>query len=256
MFGRTRARKPSLHPVGRHHAPRGAVARGPARASCRSGSTRITPLNGHDQPADGLGDEAAGPPRRGHPRPRRRLAAIAAHGEALDRAASAARNDIRRAARRPAARRSDAPGRWPSTARSAGGEAVDKAAQFEDSGRSLTGRTREADAVVGEAAQRLLAQIAEIEAAAARPRAGRRRRASRPRPIDACCNAPPRRWKKSAAASTSRPRRSPRWSSKPRPDSGRPASNPPRRSASLADRAGVARRLTARSPSRNARRSG
>ena len=112
----------------------------------------------------GLGDEAAS-----------RLAAVtldleqgserlAAHGDALDRAASTARTDI-------GVLLEDLP-RAEATAlamaealRGAGGAASSQAAQFEAQVSSLTERTREADAVVSEAAQRLLAQIAEIEAA-------------------------------------------------------------------------------------------
>ena len=121
-------------------------------------------LNGITNQLMGLGDEAAA-----------RLGAltrdlaqgsqqIAAHGEALDRAASAARVDfgvlLEDMPRAEASARAMA-----DALRGAGVEAVEKAAQFETQVGSLTERTREADAVVGEAAQRLLTQIAGIEAA-------------------------------------------------------------------------------------------
>jgi hypothetical protein len=115
----------------------------------------------------GLGDEAAA-----------RLGAVtreleqgsqqlAAHGEALDRAANAARVDV-------GVLLEDLP-RAEATAlamaealRASGGEAIEKAAQFEAQVTTLTERTREADQVVGEAAQRLVAQLAEIETAGTR----------------------------------------------------------------------------------------
>ena len=89
---------------------------------------------------------------------------IAAHGEALDRAANAARVDF--GVLLEDMPRAEATARAMADAlRSAGAEAVQKAAQFETQVGALTDRTREADAMVGEAAQKLLAQIAEIEAA-------------------------------------------------------------------------------------------
>ena len=115
----------------------------------------------------GLGDEAA-----------TRLGAVtrelesgsqqlARHGEALDRAANAARVDIgvllEDLPRAEATTRSMA-----ESMRAAGNEASDKAARFEAQIAALTERTREADVVVGDAAQRLLAQIAEIEASGSR----------------------------------------------------------------------------------------
>ena len=121
-------------------------------------------LSGITNQLMGLGDEAAA-----------RLGAvtrdleqgsqqIAAHGEALDRAANAARVDfgvlLEDMPRAEASAKAMA-----DALRGAGGEAVQKAAQFEAQVGSLTERTREADAVVGEAAQRLLDQIAGIEAA-------------------------------------------------------------------------------------------
>ena len=112
----------------------------------------------------GLGDEAAsrlGAVTRDLEQGSQRLAA---QGEALDRAASAARTDI-------GVLLDDLP-RAEATAlamaealRSAGGEAVDKAARFEAQVASLTERSREADAIVSEAAQRLMTQVAAIEAA-------------------------------------------------------------------------------------------
>jgi len=121
-------------------------------------------LNGITNQLMGLGDEAAsrlGAVTRDLEQGSQRLAQ---HGEALDRAANAARTDI-------GILLDDLP-RAEATAlamaealRSAGGEAVGKAAQFETQVISLTERAREADAVVSEAAQRLMIQVAEIEAA-------------------------------------------------------------------------------------------
>ena len=112
----------------------------------------------------GLGDEAAtrlGAVTRDLQQGSERLAA---HGEALDRAASAARVDI-------GVLLEDLP-RAEATAlamaealRASGGEAIDKAARFEAQVASLTERTREADAIVSEAAHRLQAQVAGMEAA-------------------------------------------------------------------------------------------
>jgi hypothetical protein len=112
----------------------------------------------------GLGDEAAsrlGAVTRDLEQGSERLAA---HGDALDRAANMARLDI-------GVLLQDLP-RAEATAlamaqalRGAGAEASTKAAQFEAQVTSLTERTREADIVVGEATQRLLAGIADIEAA-------------------------------------------------------------------------------------------
>jgi hypothetical protein len=114
----------------------------------------------------GLGDEAAsriGAVTRDLEQGSQRLAA---HGEALDRAAAAARVDI-------GVVLADLP-RAEATAvmmaqalRSAGAEAVDKAALFEAQVGTLTERAREADTVVGNAAQRLLADVTAIETAAA-----------------------------------------------------------------------------------------
>ncbi len=121
-------------------------------------------LSGITNQLMGLGDEAAsrlGAVTRDLTQGSRQLAA---HGDALDRAASAARTDI-------GVLLEDLP-RAEATAlamadalRGAGGEAIDKAARFEAQVTSLTERTREADVIVGEAAQRLLAQVAEIDAA-------------------------------------------------------------------------------------------
>lgn len=112
----------------------------------------------------GLGDEAAA-----------RLGAVTreleqgsqqlrTHGDALDRAANSARVDL-------GVLLEDLP-RAQATAnamaealRGAGGEAIEKAAQFEAQVAALTDKTREADTVVSEAAQRLLEQVAEIKSA-------------------------------------------------------------------------------------------
>jgi hypothetical protein len=123
-------------------------------------------LNGITNQLMGLGDEAAarlGAVTRDMEKGSQQ---IAAHGEALDRAANAARVDI-------GVLLDDLPRAEASTKamaealRGAGTEAARKAAQFETQVGALTDRTREADAVVGEAAQKLLAQIAAIDAAGA-----------------------------------------------------------------------------------------
>lgn len=121
-------------------------------------------LNGITNQLMGLGDEAAarlGAVTRDLEQGSRQ---IVAHGEALDRAANAARVDfgvlLEDMPRAEASARAMA-----EALRGAGGEAVQKAAQFEAQVGSLTERAREADAIVGQAAQKLLAQIAGIEAA-------------------------------------------------------------------------------------------
>jgi hypothetical protein len=123
-------------------------------------------LSGMTNQLMGLGDEAAsrlGAVSRDLEQGSQR---IAAHGEALDRAASAARVDF-------GVLLEDLP-RAEATAlamaealRGAGNDARSQAAQFEAQLGSLTGAAREADSVVGDAARRLLAQVAEIETASA-----------------------------------------------------------------------------------------
>jgi len=123
-------------------------------------------LNGITNQLMGLGDDAAsrlGAVTRDLEQGSQRLAA---HGEALDRAASAARTDI-------GVLLEDLP-RAEATAlamaealRGAGGDALSQAARFETQVTALTERSREADQVVSEAAQRLLAQVASIESAGA-----------------------------------------------------------------------------------------
>jgi hypothetical protein len=112
----------------------------------------------------GLGDEAAA--RLGTVTRDLELGSqrLMQHGEALDRAANAARVDIgvllEDLPRAEATARAMA-----ETLRSSGSEAIDKAAKFEAQVASLTERTREADTIVSEAAQRLQAQLADIESA-------------------------------------------------------------------------------------------
>ena len=124
-------------------------------------------LNGITNQLMGLGDEAAnrlGTVTRELEQGSER---IAAHGEALDRAANAARVDIGvlldDLPRAEATTRSMA-----ETLRGAGNEAIDKAARFEAQVTALTEQAREADTIVGGAAQKLAAQVAEIEAAGVR----------------------------------------------------------------------------------------
>ena len=89
---------------------------------------------------------------------------IAAHGEALDRAANAARVDIgvllEDLPRAESSARATA-----ELLRASGSEAVDKTTHFEAKVTALSATAREADSVVGEAARKLEAQIAAIEAA-------------------------------------------------------------------------------------------
>ena len=126
-----------------------------------------TSLNAITNQLMGLGDEASN--RIGAVT--RELEAgserLAQHGEALDRAASAARVDI-------GVVLEDLP-RAEATAlsmaeavRSAGESALDKAARFEAQVASLSERTREADQVVADSTQRLIAALDEVEAAGTR----------------------------------------------------------------------------------------
>jgi len=121
-------------------------------------------LSGMTNQLMGLGDEAAARLGSVTRELERGSQQLAVHGEALDRAANAARLDIgvllEDLPRAEASARAMA-----ETLRSAGGDAADKAAQFEAQVTSLAERTREADTIVGAAAQRLLSQIAEIESA-------------------------------------------------------------------------------------------
>lgn len=124
-------------------------------------------LNGMTNQLMGLGDEAAS--RLGAVT--RELEAgsqqLVRNGEALDRAAHAARVDLgvllEDLPRAEATTRS-----MTETLRAAGNEATEKSARFEAQVTALTERAREADEVVGAAAQRLLAQIAQIEESGAR----------------------------------------------------------------------------------------
>ncbi|MCL6682397.1 hypothetical protein [Sphingomonas alba] len=114
----------------------------------------------------GLGDEAAtrlGTVTRDLEAGSQRLAQ---HGEALDKAANTARVDI--GVLLEDLPRAEASAQAMAAAlRATGNEASEKAAKFEVQVGSLTERAREADTVVGEAAQRLLAQVADIQSAGA-----------------------------------------------------------------------------------------
>ena len=114
----------------------------------------------------GLGDEAAsrlGAVTRDLEEGSQR---IAAHGEALDRAAATARIDIG-VVLEDLPRAEASAVAMAQALRGAATEAVEKAAQFEAQVGALTERTREADTVVGAAAQRLMAEVAAIETATA-----------------------------------------------------------------------------------------
>ncbi|HSQ98469.1 MAG TPA: hypothetical protein VLM36_00975 [Sphingomicrobium sp.] len=88
------------------------------------------------------------------------------HGEALDRAAESARNDV-------AVLLDDLPRAEETTRqlaeqlRSVGSESAHKSAEFGQSVTELAQRTREADQLIAEATDRLAARLAEIEAAGA-----------------------------------------------------------------------------------------
>ncbi len=114
----------------------------------------------------GLGDEAAtrlGSVTRELDEGSRRLVA---HGEALDRAAAAARVDI--GVLLEDLPRAESSARTMSEAlRGAGAAATEKAALFEAQVQSLSERTREADTIVSEASQRLVANLSEIQNAGA-----------------------------------------------------------------------------------------
>jgi uncharacterized phage infection (PIP) family protein YhgE len=89
---------------------------------------------------------------------------LAEHGEALDRAAEAARTDIG-VLLSDLPQAEDSARRMADTLRDAGRSAVEQAAQFENRVSQLSARTQEADAIVHEASQRLLASLNQIEAA-------------------------------------------------------------------------------------------
>ena len=111
----------------------------------------------------GLGDEAA--MRLGSASTELESSAqrIAAQGQALDRAAEAARIDmgviLEDMPRAEASARSMA-----QILQTAGAAAVGRAAEFETKVGSLSERTREADSIIAEASQRLVAQLGEIDA--------------------------------------------------------------------------------------------
>jgi hypothetical protein len=93
-------------------------------------------------------------------------AELARHGDSLDRAAAAARTDIGvLLADLPVAEESAA--RMAQTLREAAASARDGAAGFERQVEGLTARTHEADAIVGEAASRLVTHLTHIESAGA-----------------------------------------------------------------------------------------
>ena len=93
-------------------------------------------------------------------------AALSQHGAALDRAAEAARSDFGvLLADLPEAEQSAQ--RMAETLRGAGQRATEPARQFATQVRALTERTREADATVHDAAQRLVAHLTHIESASA-----------------------------------------------------------------------------------------
>ena len=114
----------------------------------------------------GLGDQAAS-----------RLGAITAnlnagsatlvqHGAALDRAAEAARADIG-VLLSDLPQAEDSARRMAETLRDAGRSAIEQAAGFESQVSQLTTQARQADSIVHEASERLLANLAQIQSAGA-----------------------------------------------------------------------------------------
>ena len=111
----------------------------------------------------GLGDEAAARLGTASSELEGSARRIAAQGEALDRAVGSARVDmgvlLDDLPRAEASARSMA-----EILRAAGTEAIGRAAEFETQIGALSEQTREADSMIGEATQRLVAQLAEVEA--------------------------------------------------------------------------------------------
>lgn len=89
------------------------------------------------------------------------------HGEALDRAALTARNDIA-VILDDLPRAEESARQLAAQLRSAGAESSDRTAQLGQQVGDLAQRTREADSLIGEAADRLSARLSEIEIAGAR----------------------------------------------------------------------------------------
>ncbi|MEO5578012.1 MAG: hypothetical protein ABIR25_03040 [Sphingomicrobium sp.] len=110
----------------------------------------------------GLGDEAAARLGSASSELEGSARRIAAQGEALDRAAGSARVDmgvlLDDLPRAEASARSMA-----EILRGAGADAIGRSAEFETQIGSLSERTREADSMIAEATQRLIAQLAEVE---------------------------------------------------------------------------------------------
>ena len=111
----------------------------------------------------GLGDEAAARLGLASSELEGSARRIAAQGEALDRAAGSARVDIGvlldDLPRAEASARSMA-----EILRAAGTEAIGRSVEFETQVGALSERTRDADSMIAEATQRLLAQLAEVDA--------------------------------------------------------------------------------------------
>ena len=88
------------------------------------------------------------------------------HGEALDRAAEAARNDIG-VLLEDLPRAEQTARQLAEQLRAAGSESTSKAAQFQQQVGELTEKTRDADQLIADATDRLAARLAEIENAGA-----------------------------------------------------------------------------------------
>ena len=89
---------------------------------------------------------------------------LAQHGEALDRAAEAARSDIG-VLLTDLPQAEDSARRMADTLREAGRSAVEQAAEFEIRVGQLSTQTEQADIIVREASQRLVASLTQIESA-------------------------------------------------------------------------------------------
>ena len=112
----------------------------------------------------GLGDQAA--TRLGHITAQLNEGSrvLAEHGSALDRAAEAARTDIG-VLLSDLPQAEDSARRMAETLRQAGRSATEQAAAFEGQVSQLSSQAQQADTIVREASQRLLANLAQIESA-------------------------------------------------------------------------------------------
>ena len=222
----------ALHPFGGRNAARSAIARGACSRCCRSGSsTAAAELTMISQHLMQLGDEATG-----------KLGGITRefdgstekltrHGEALDRAALTARNDIA-VLLEDLPRAEQTARRLAEQLRAVGSESGNARCELGQQVNDLAERTGEADRLIGEADRPAGGAAGRDRSAGATAAA---RRSARPRPASRarstpCSNAPRRRSRKSAPASTPRRRRSRRWSSQASAGIGKAGAEAPKRS--------------------------